>query len=418
MVNFLILIKQGYNFIWITKIKNRVLRGIKLEGVDHMISLCMIVRNEEEYIRKCLDSVKDFVDEIIIVDTGSSDNTQNICKEFGAKIYDYVFMDDFSDARNYSLSLATGSWILVLDADESIDSRDGGKLKNLITEMEVQGKKGCAFTRYDYFNNGGWSEANIVRFFKNDRQIKYIGEVYEQVNIKNEETYYNKKNAIKIHHFGYLKDKQFIKKKRGKYHEITVNGSKFEPTRKHKMFYWLAQNYLVNGEMQEAINICNKGLEENNKSKRLFELKARILMFLGEYKKSREVLDEVFTLEARSNSKLKKGYSLFYDRAVNDLAQTYYFEGEYDRALESYSLMDFKETPYLLSNYALILYKLKRYEEALFYFNKALDINPYIGVIKYNHEDYLMYLSHTFFDFKGVAVYEELINKELSIFGK
>src|SRR3989338_6646287 len=95
------------------------------------ISLCMIAKNEEKHIEECLNSVKDIVDEIIIVDTGRTDKTKQIGKKFNAKIFDFKWVDDFSAARNKSLKHATKDWILVLDADEVVESIDLNKIKEL-----------------------------------------------------------------------------------------------------------------------------------------------------------------------------------------------------------------------------------------------------------------------------------------------
>lgn len=84
------------------------------------ISLCMIVKDESDVIERCLLSVKDAVDEIIIVDTGSTDNTKEIALGLGAKVYDFKWIDDFSEARNYCFSKATMEYILWLDADDVI----------------------------------------------------------------------------------------------------------------------------------------------------------------------------------------------------------------------------------------------------------------------------------------------------------
>ncbi len=96
------------------------------------ISLCMIVKNEEKYLERCLKSVEGVVDEIIIVDTGSTDQTTKISEKFGAKILEYQWNDDFSSARNYSLKNAKCDWILVLDADEELDSQSKDKLREAI----------------------------------------------------------------------------------------------------------------------------------------------------------------------------------------------------------------------------------------------------------------------------------------------
>ena len=82
------------------------------------ISACVITKNEEKNIARCINSYKDIVDEIILVDTGSTDNTVEIAKSLGAKIYYYEWQNDFSAAKNYALSMAKGDWIIFLDADE------------------------------------------------------------------------------------------------------------------------------------------------------------------------------------------------------------------------------------------------------------------------------------------------------------
>ncbi|GAX38062.1 glycosyltransferase [Nodularia sp. NIES-3585] len=84
------------------------------------LSLCMIVKNEAATLPKCLNSVKGVVDEMIILDTGSSDRTPHIAQEFGAQVYHFQWCDDFSAARNAALQYVTGDWILVLDADETL----------------------------------------------------------------------------------------------------------------------------------------------------------------------------------------------------------------------------------------------------------------------------------------------------------
>src|SRR5262245_26664205 len=88
------------------------------------ISLCMIVKNERKWIQGCLASVKSIVDEIVIVDTGCTDDTIALAKPFNPTVIPYQWRNDFADARNVSLSAARTPWILILDADEKIAERD------------------------------------------------------------------------------------------------------------------------------------------------------------------------------------------------------------------------------------------------------------------------------------------------------
>ena len=92
------------------------------------LSLCMIVKNEEERLARCLSGVQGAVDEIIIVDTGSTDGTKRVAGQFTSRVYDYAWDDDFSAARNASLDRATKPFILWLDADDVVERSEKEKL--------------------------------------------------------------------------------------------------------------------------------------------------------------------------------------------------------------------------------------------------------------------------------------------------
>ncbi len=100
--------------------------------MKNQVSLCMIVKNEEDYLPQCLESIKDIVDEIIIVDTGSTDKTVKIAESYGAKVYYFKWNNNFSEARNESLKYATKDWILILDADDELHSEYQENLKLLL----------------------------------------------------------------------------------------------------------------------------------------------------------------------------------------------------------------------------------------------------------------------------------------------
>lgn len=113
------------------------------------LSLCMIVRDEAEVLARCLDSVADLVDEIVIVDTGSSDDTISIAQRHGAKVLSYTWHDDFSAARNYSFEHATSPYILWLDADDVLPSED----RETLREWKPQFDKDVYYLRYDYLQD-------------------------------------------------------------------------------------------------------------------------------------------------------------------------------------------------------------------------------------------------------------------------
>ena len=100
------------------------------------ISLCMIVKDEEKVLARCLESAKGFADEIIIVDTGSQDRTKEIARAYTEKIYDFSWKDDFSAARNESFSKASMDYCMWLDADDVVTEENQGKLKELKERLD------------------------------------------------------------------------------------------------------------------------------------------------------------------------------------------------------------------------------------------------------------------------------------------
>ena len=105
------------------------------------ISLCMIVKNEEKILRRCLDSIKGLMDEIIIVDTGSTDRTREIAQEYTEKVYDFEWIHDFSAARNFAFSKASCDYIYSADADEVVDEANYERFRQLkatlLPEIEI-----------------------------------------------------------------------------------------------------------------------------------------------------------------------------------------------------------------------------------------------------------------------------------------
>jgi glycosyltransferase involved in cell wall biosynthesis len=101
------------------------------------LSLCMIVKNEVHNLPRCLDSVKPYVDEVIVVDTGSEDGTPNMAAAYGAKVIYFQWCDDFAVARNYAISHASGEWILMLDADEELVINSDNLLEEIMEQTQV-----------------------------------------------------------------------------------------------------------------------------------------------------------------------------------------------------------------------------------------------------------------------------------------
>jgi len=143
----------------------------------------MIVKNEEKQLQACLNSIKDFADEIIIVDTGSSDRTKEIAKKFTNKIYDFKWKDDFSLARNFSFEKASKEYIYVADADEIVDKDNLKKLmdlkRSLDSDIEIVNMK--YINRSEYGIEYDYDDDIRAKLFKRIRKFKWMGVVHENV---------------------------------------------------------------------------------------------------------------------------------------------------------------------------------------------------------------------------------------------
>lgn len=193
------------------------------------LSLCMIVKNEEEHLAKCLISVKPVVDEMVVVDTGSTDRTKDIAGVFGAKVYDLAWKEDFSEARNCSLSKASGDWILVLDADEVLSPLDYARLTELVEKsdpvayemvsrnytMQV-GAQGFTVNdgKYRPEEAGlGWHPSKKVRLFPNKNNIWFENPVHEFVEGTVRRAGLPMKPCdIPVHHYGRLDQRKITAK--------------------------------------------------------------------------------------------------------------------------------------------------------------------------------------------------------------
>ncbi len=146
------------------------------------ISLCMIVRDNEHTIRPCLESIRPWVDEMIVVDTGSVDSTAEICAELGAKVFEFPWCDDFSAARNESLRFAQGEWVFWMDSDDTISESNGRKLRKIaygehrkdvhgyVMQVHCPGESSHDVTAVDH-----------IKLFRNRDDLRFEFRIHEQI---------------------------------------------------------------------------------------------------------------------------------------------------------------------------------------------------------------------------------------------
>jgi glycosyltransferase involved in cell wall biosynthesis len=156
-----------------------------MEVDDMKFSLCMIVKNEGKVIERCLDSLKGIMDEIIIVDTGSTDNTKRLASLYTDKVFDYEWNDDFSAARNFAFSKATGDYIYSADADEFLDDENRRRLAGLkeVLLPEVEIVQMIYITKQEGHPTENFERDLRPKLFKRLREFTWIEPVHETVNL-------------------------------------------------------------------------------------------------------------------------------------------------------------------------------------------------------------------------------------------
>lgn len=203
-----------------------------LSRPQQRISLCMIVRDEEDNLGRCLRSVESVVDEIIVVDTGSVDATVEIAQRHGARVLHEEWKGDFSGPRNLGIDAASGEWILVLDADEEL--MGAGDLRGLVESADDL--EGFYLREVSYTGTEGTVEGVVhgaLRLFRNRPQYRYDGALHEQISTKLEGeigTVTRFVGSPEIIHYGYLTDAVEGREKTKRNREIALQEALRNPT--------------------------------------------------------------------------------------------------------------------------------------------------------------------------------------------
>ncbi len=228
-----------------------------LDGEASRLSLCMIVRNEEERLPQCLDSVRGLCDEIIVVDTGSSDGTVEVAKRYGATIGTFEWCDNFSLARNESLRLATGDWIMWLDADDLMPQEHHEQIRHLLSQGS---DKGYFFV----LDDRGYESVSCMqmRLFPNLNGVSFEMPIHEQVTPSLARLGVSTvPTDIKVVHTGYTTP-EVVKEKKDRYLGIMERWLEVHPedylTRSH-----VALTYHTTGKLAEGAEQYRLIIEES-----------------------------------------------------------------------------------------------------------------------------------------------------------
>lgn len=166
------------------------------------LSVCIITKNEAEKLEKCLKSLKNYDVEIVVVDTGSTDNTKEIIKTYADKTGSFEWCNDFSKARNYSISLALYDWILVLDTDEWIEEMNPDEVAKILENAPKTAGRIERINQYKINGNTEFGHERICRLF-HKQYYEYRGRIHEQVTRKDKSPEQYADVPIRIGHSGY-----------------------------------------------------------------------------------------------------------------------------------------------------------------------------------------------------------------------
>ena len=230
-----------------------------------LLSLCMIVRDEEDQIGRCLQAIRPAVDEIIVVDTGSTDRTIEIARSMGASVYHFSWTGSFAEARNYGIKHATGEWVLWLDADEEADALTVSALHSL---SDCRGAN-LATVHMIHFMGSPDSSAEAAyrmthcRLFRNHMGFRFKGDIHEQIDhperLLAEELSSCYALPVTVFHYGYLDDVGQRKDKSGRNMEMIQRSLAKEPGNPW-LLYHLASEYHRIHRYSDAFQHINEAI--------------------------------------------------------------------------------------------------------------------------------------------------------------
>lgn len=341
------------------------------------ISLCMIVKDEEKVLEKCLKSIKNIVDEIIIIDTGSSDNTKNIALKYTNLVFDYKWNYDFASARNFSLEKATKDYILWLDADDYLKPSQAKKILKL---KQDDSDYDLYFFLYDFDNN--YQPFYRERLFKRAKNYRFSGKIHEAIapngKIKYEDIVISQQRITK----GLTKRNL----------EIFLNMTDEEFTSRD--YYYFAKELYRHEQIPKAIFYFNKFLTCQNC---YFENVIDTCFLLG----------NIYQKQQQYSLALKMYFmSFYYDlpraNILCEIANVYYQNNDYLKAIYYYKMaLKSKKTPnngFIYKDYfkyipaislSLCYDKIKDYQKGYYYNELAYKFKKNLDVYLYNKKYFL-----------------------------
>jgi len=351
------------------------------------ISLCMIVKDEEQNLGRCLESSHAYVDEIIVVDTGSQDATPDIARRYGVKVIHFPWQNDFSQARNESLKHASKEWVIILDADEELPLETAQNLRKLALTPDVDAWTFTIISPVSSNEDSQRLRHLNLRMFKNQKEYCFEGKIHEQVKssiLKANDSAVISHSNLEILHYGYIHD---LKERRGKtLRNITIlkevlalnPGNSFDNFNLAVSYYTLGdleksqkhyeialqsldidsvfapalyRNYCLclyeMGEYSQALELADKGLAYFPDYPDLYFLKGQVFWSLGMLLQVKASFLKCTTFkETRSEYISMEGVTTYL--AFENLAEVYEREGHFKEAIYYTELVIMKKSSYRL----------------------------------------------------------------------
>ncbi len=259
-------------------------------GEPGRISLCIIARDEEKNLGRCLASVDGAVDEIVVVDTGSTDGTVAVAESYGARVFHYPWNGDFAAARNHALGQSTGDWILVLDADEELSPEANGALRKLVSLAGPE-VNGFGFLMASWTGErAGLHLSTIVhpRLWRNRPEYRYRGRIHEWVDIG--PVVYT---GLRIYHYGYLRNTGRKREKAARNIALLQEELRKDPEDGYYLFQ-LGVEYGRLGQLPRAV-ACFRRAWQRVQSSFIADRFVLCLLRLRRYREARDLIVEALS---------------------------------------------------------------------------------------------------------------------------
>ena len=372
------------------------------------LSLCMIVKNEQATLSKCLESVQDVVDEMVILDTGSTDQTIEIAQKFGATVANYEWGDDFAEARNEALKYVTGDWVLVLDADEVLNKKVAPQLKEAIEKEEnlvvnlVRHEIGSSQSPYSL----------VSRLFRKHPEVSFSRPYHAIIDDSVSELLKKESHwkivdlpAVTVFHYGYTQEAIASLDKANRAQTAMENFIKKHPNDPYTCSK-LGALYAQIGKEKQAIKLFKQGLKSNKADIHvLYELHYHLAnLYSKQQEQEKAIKHYQKAIEQEIMPPLKLG-------SYNNLGVVLQSRGDYKNAVQAYETT-LKIDPSFITgyyNFAMTLSAMGRLADAVAIYEKLISLSPNYAAAYQN-------LGVVLFKLKKLPESSEAFKKAISLY--